>query len=147
MSMSSNPLLTVDKRADLLSEYERFLEQAEANREHVIKYSSLLFPEQYNNLIQKVEADIDFANRKILELSIPSISNIVQAPGIPSLPPEIPAATEIKTQDADSSLAWLGVAVAGLVAVPFILKAAADNPGATRQFIHQLAILFHSDEV
>ncbi len=144
MNMSS---LNSDKRTELLSGYEHFLQQAKANKYHVIKYASLLYPEQYNNLIQKVEADIDFADRKILELSIPSISNIIQAPGIPSLSPEIPVVTEIKTQEADSSLKWLGVAVAGIVAVPFIMKAVADNPGATRQLIHQLAILFHSDQV
>lgn len=94
--MSSN-LLNADKRTELLSGYERFLQQAEANKDHVIKYASLLYPKQYNNLIQKVEADIDFADQKILELSIPFVFTPAPSDALPDVssespsPPVIPA--------------------------------------------------------
>ncbi len=152
MNMSSNLLTNTDKRAELLSGYRRFLEQAEANKACIIKYALVLSREQYTDQIQKADHDINFAYRKILELSIP-ISNRVPAPMMPSLP-EIPVLAkmdvvenDITAPEADFSLKWLGVAVAGLIAVPFIAKVAGDNPGATRQLIHQLALLFHSDQV
>ncbi len=60
-------------RDQLLSEYKRFLQKAEANRDYIIKYGSLLNSVQCNYQMTKVEADIDFAARKILELSIPPV--------------------------------------------------------------------------
>lgn len=83
MNMNSL-LLNTNKRVELLSGYRRFLEQAEANKACIIKYAPMLSREQYTDQIQKADLDIDFAYRKMLELSIPSIS-------VPSVPAPVPA--------------------------------------------------------
>ncbi len=114
-------------RNELLSEYERFLEKAKVNKEHIVKYASLLYPQEYNNLLQKVDGDIAFADRKILELSIPSVSASVPAEVLPEAPslPVLPA--EVNTGN-DNAWWAVGAVIGGLVAVPLVVSWASKNP-------------------
>jgi len=135
--MNSNLLTNTDKRAELLSGYRRFLEQAEANKACIIKYAPMLSRAQYTDQIQKADHDIDFAHRKILELSIPFVFTPAPSDALPDVsseapsPPVIPAgantggdiARQPEEIDQHNAGVWslfgglvLGVSAAGLLA-------------------------------
>lgn len=85
-----------------------------------------------NDLFEKRDA----LSYKILVLSIPK-QPIIAAPS--TLPTIAPADTTKPEAESDISMWWLGAAVAGLIATPFVIRMVADKPETSLKIIQDLA--------